>query len=846
MLTSPDHADSISNLCSLFLVRHAVQLGTTLGDMGSQAAALAFAATVVGPRRSGASNARRITCSAGDHERRVSCAGSSSSRGTSWRNGCRSQKKATSTARAGPRGTPHLGLSGSGTRSSQRPTASDRDDVNVTSTYDDEDVAVDVTEGAEPRAVSADRDSTRDSTITTTGSTTPPAASSSSSRVVEFVAAWDALSPRLAAASASGTNFVPPGGVGVPNDARGNREMLLGALKLAIPRLQAMPVESVAVKGSDMLRGTTGTSSGSMTQESPARPAHERAVSVTLSLVDVGMDAECMSAGLLRDALIAGAVSLDEIEQTLGSSVMRLTHDCVRLQKLPGRIKTGMYDDVTAEKLRTFCLSFHDVRAVVVELAYRADALRNSTSLSKVQRTALALETMQLYAPMAHALDAGKLCAELEDLALRELFPTSYKSLERWLRNEGPVDDELLEKARQWTYESLCEDPGLMTLVGGPIGITVKARRKSLFSTMRKVLRDGRPREDVHDLLGMRVIVTPQVGSPAYDSSQDSSQDHLAAERSALAACYRVREITHSLFDTISGRSKDYLRTPKSNGYRSLHSTLKLPKGWEAEGTSGGDTTSSSSESDDSNSKQKTERRVELQVRTASMHFAAEMGAAAHAAYKGGFSSDPGAADALAELVQNANAAATARFGMYSEAGLQKGLDGNQVGGHSTTDSSLFAMFDLDGDGRVTRDELRSVIGDVWSTDENHNSITSTSDDLLAMLDTDSDGTISAEEFKKFRASVSALSSLPNADAKTAAVIEGAFIAERTEVKSSDDEVLAEEPEPSPQPTETTDEDGASNDAVEDTNAAVENALAALAASQKMSPPPPSSANSTN
>ena len=158
------------------------------------------------------------------------------------------------------------------------------------------------------------------------------------------------------------------------------------------------------------------------------------------------------------------------------------------------------YDDGAAEKLRTFCLTFHDVRAVVVELAYRADQLRRAESLAPVRRTALALETMQLYAPMAHALDAGPLCAELEDLSLQWLFPSSYKSLEQWLRGEGPADRSALDRAREWLTEALCADPGLMTLVGGPAGVAVKARRKSLFSTMRKVLRDGRAREDVHDL----------------------------------------------------------------------------------------------------------------------------------------------------------------------------------------------------------------------------------------------------------------------------------------------------------------------------------------------------------
>jgi hypothetical protein len=132
------------------------------------------------------------------------------------------------------------------------------------------------------------------------------------SRVVDFVAAWDAISPRLAARE----------------HGEVDKEMLLSALTLAIPRLQQIV----------------------RTEGKGKKPAHERAVDVTLTLVDMGMDAECISAGLLREAVVHGTVSLDEIEDVLGERVMRLAHDVGRVHDLPRRVHS--YDENAAERLR--------------------------------------------------------------------------------------------------------------------------------------------------------------------------------------------------------------------------------------------------------------------------------------------------------------------------------------------------------------------------------------------------------------------------------------------------------------------------------------------------------------
>ena len=204
--------------------------------MGSQAAAFAFATPVGAPSR-GATGGRRIARGGalGDGERRVSCAAASGSRaGFPASRGGPSQKD-TSTGWARRQDARVAGARGERLRLRRAPSAVSHREGSLDASCDEGDVGNDETGAARASGASP--------LGPATVAQTNPSASSSSSRVVEFVAAWDALSPRLAAAASSGAAFVPPGAAAdaLAPDARGNREMLLGALKLAIPRLQAIP-----------------------------------------------------------------------------------------------------------------------------------------------------------------------------------------------------------------------------------------------------------------------------------------------------------------------------------------------------------------------------------------------------------------------------------------------------------------------------------------------------------------------------------------------------------------------------------------------------------------------------
>lgn len=548
------------------------------------------------------------------------------------------------------------------------------------------------------------------------------------SRVVDFVAAWDAISPRLKER----------------DNEEADKEMLLSALTLAIPRLQQVPRSGRA--GSKL--------------------AHERAVDVTLTLAELGMDAECLSAGLLREAVVHGTVTLDEIEETLGERVMRLAHDVGRVHDLPKRVHS--YDENAAERLRSFYLSFHDVRAIIVELACRLDVLRNADELKPIERTTVALETMQIYAPMAHALNTGSLCAELEDLAFKILFPVSYASLEKWLTVKSPVDSEILDKTTKLLSEAMNSDATMSALIGRG-GVKVLARRKSRYSTMKKIIRDGRGREEVHDLLGIRIVLTPQPGSGAelpvigaVDSGSSTfEQMEVRALKAANAACYRAQQLVHAIFPPMKGRTKDYISKPKQNGYSSLHSTLKVA--FDESGTP-----ASPSEA------LKRGANVELQIRTAAMHLAAEAGKASHTSYKGGLKEDAGMAGYLADLASAANDAAKEKFGAFTHDDLRR---------RDESHDRLFEAFDLNGDGSVTLTELRTVLTNIWGGEEKAESLRE-AQALMALLDVDQDGTISPDEFAKFRASITAINALPMADAATCAAIEAVAV-EETEVEEA-------------------------------------------------------------
>ncbi|GIM06602.1 hypothetical protein Vretimale_10880, partial [Volvox reticuliferus] len=271
-------------------------------------------------------------------------------------------------------------------------------------------------------------------------------------------------------------------------------------------------------------------------------------------------------AGVVAEAADLGVLGAEVIRAQLGPDVAALVHDMLRVRQAPRRIE--LLDDEGASAVREWCLAFHDVRACVVEVVSWWDELQHLGGLPEFEQQALALEALQIGAPLGHALGLGALSAVMEDTCFKVLFPESYASTCAWLRGLLDPAEDALFVAQQRLLAALDADPDFGRLGGA---LLVKARTKSLFSVMKKLLhlgemaRGGRSREELYDLLGMRAVVKPPDFLPPDE-----------AEAAATKACYIVQDVACKLWRPIPSRSKDYIVAPKPNGYQSIHLTLQL------------------------------------------------------------------------------------------------------------------------------------------------------------------------------------------------------------------------------------------------------------------------------
>ncbi|XP_057832629.2 probable GTP diphosphokinase CRSH, chloroplastic [Cryptomeria japonica] len=480
--------------------------------------------------------------------------------------------------------------------------------------------------------------------------------------VVELVAAWNDLTDRMTPAISSKSS-----------------KLLLKSLKISVSLLQSLPY------GED------------------GRPPLTKALSVACILADLQVDAEVIAVGLLREVLEVSAIRRHEINIQLGSEVTHLLDECLRVKKIPKRV--DILDENNASALRKFCLAYYDIRALIVELAIRLDMMRHSKHLPKYLQQTHALEVMHVYAPLAHAIGTGSLSLELEDLAFQYLFPNSYSFLDAWLRNHGIQGKTVLDEYRCQLFEVLQNDPELGNMVDG---IYIQGRFKSRFSTMKKLLKDGRKQDEVYDVLGLRVVLNAKSGKDVQERGRK--------------ACYRARELIQSMWKEVPQRMKDYIAKPKDNGYESLHMTVDLS-----------DTIVECP-------------FMEIQIRTTEMDAAAVGGAASHELYKGGLI-DPEQVKQLKAIMKAAADLAVLHF--------QDLPNGSPT--HNDTRSQVFELFDKNEDGLISMEELKEIMEELGADKED-------ALELMQLVDANSDGSLSSVEFAEFQKQVGIFQNLEGMD----------------------------------------------------------------------------------
>ncbi|KAB8329910.1 bifunctional (p)ppGpp synthetase/guanosine-3',5'-bis(diphosphate) 3'-pyrophosphohydrolase [Scytonema tolypothrichoides VB-61278] len=294
-------------------------------------------------------------------------------------------------------------------------------------------------------------------------------------------------------------------------------------------------------------------------------------VAVAGILRDLGGSADMIAAGFLHDIVEDTDVTIEEIEQRFGKEVRLLVEGVTKLSKINFKSKT----ESQAENFRRMFLAMaQDIRVIVVKLADRLHNMRTLEFLRDEKRRAIALETREIFAPLANRLGIWRIKWELEDLAFKYLEPEAYRQIQEYVAEKRTAREERLTKIAE-TLRSRVEEAGIKCL-------DMSGRPKHLYSIYQKMQRQNKEFHEIYDLAALRIIV-------------NSNEE-----------CYRALAIVHDACRPIPGRFKDYIGLPKPNRYQSLHTGVIGPWG----------------------------RPLEVQIRTLEMHHVAEYGIAAHWKYK--------------------------------------------------------------------------------------------------------------------------------------------------------------------------------------------------------------------
>jgi len=295
-------------------------------------------------------------------------------------------------------------------------------------------------------------------------------------------------------------------------------------------------------------------------------------LNVAMILAEMKLDEASIAAGLLHDVLEDTSLTKERLAELFGPDVAHLVDGVTKIGKYAFTSKEAQQ----AETFRKMLLAMtDDLRVILVKLADRLHNMRTLEHLPEAKQRAVAVETMEIYAPLANRLGMGKMKGELEDLSFRFLYPEEFAAL------QAAVDERM--KASAANVERIRQDLVAKTKAAG-IEAEITGRVKRYWSVRQKLIRQAIPLEQLYDVLAFRILVA------------------------TIPDCYTVLGIVHQAWRPVPGRIKDYIAMPKRNFYQSLHTTL-VPEGAPP---------------------------FEVQIRTREMDLIAENGIAAHWKYKEG------------------------------------------------------------------------------------------------------------------------------------------------------------------------------------------------------------------
>ncbi|MCR5600230.1 MAG: bifunctional (p)ppGpp synthetase/guanosine-3',5'-bis(diphosphate) 3'-pyrophosphohydrolase [Ruminococcus sp.] len=307
---------------------------------------------------------------------------------------------------------------------------------------------------------------------------------------------------------------------------------------------------------------------------SSGKPYIIHPLAVAYTLLELGMDTDTICAALLHDVVEDTDATLDDLKKRFGQDVALLVDGVTKLSKIP----TSTKEEQQAENIRKILLAMsQDIRVMIIKLSDRLHNMRTLKYRPLDKQRNTALETMNIYAPIAHRLGIRTIKEELQDLAFHYLDPYAYTEIENILENKKEEREAFIEIiksriAQRFKSEEFTQPP------------QIDGRVKSIYSIYRKIFINHKNIDEIYDKYAVRIIVT------------------------TIAECYNVLGLIHDMFKPLPNRFKDYISTPKNNMYQSLHTTVLGKEGIP----------------------------FEVQIRTWDMHETAEYGIAAHWKYKEG------------------------------------------------------------------------------------------------------------------------------------------------------------------------------------------------------------------